>query len=46
VGKSITGSIAEEEDFMQLNIILDNGDLSSGNFRRTPNERYTFIIEE
>jgi type IV pilus assembly protein PilA len=45
-GISITGSTAEEEDFMQLDIILDNGNLSSGKFRKTPNGRYTFILEE
>lgn len=45
-GISITGSSAEEEDFMQLDAIIDNGDLSSGNFRKTPNGRYTFILEE
>lgn len=45
-GISITGSSADEEDFIQLDIILDNGDLSSGKFRKTPNGRYTFILEE
>lgn len=45
-GISITGSSADQEDFIQLDFILDNGDLSSGKFRRTPNGRYTFILEE
>ncbi|WP_274377765.1 type IV pilin protein [Brumicola nitratireducens] len=45
-GISIDGSTAEEEDFMQLDTIIDNGDLSSGKFRKTPNGRYTFILEE
>lgn len=45
-GISIDGSTAEEEDFMQLDAIIDNGDLSSGKFRKTPNGRYTFILEE
>jgi len=45
-GISIDGSTAEEEDFMQLDAIIDNGDLSSGKFRKTSNGRYTFILEE
>lgn len=45
-GISITGSSAEEEDFKQLDMIVDDGNLSSGKFRRTPNGRYTFILEE
>lgn len=45
-GISITGSTADEKDFMELDIIIDNGDLSSGKFRKTPNGRYTFILEE
>jgi type IV pilus assembly protein PilA len=45
-GISITGSSAEEEDFIQLDVVLDNGDLSSGKFRKTSNGRYTFILEE
>lgn len=31
---------------MQLDTIIDNGDLSSGKFRKTPNGRYTFILGE
>jgi type IV pilus assembly protein PilA len=45
-GISITGSSAEEEDFIQLDIVVDNGDLQSGKFRKTPNGRYTLILEE
>jgi len=45
-GISITGSAAEDEDFMQLDVILDDGDLTSGKFRKTPNGRFTFILEE
>lgn len=45
-GISIDGSTAEEKDFIQLDTIIDNGDLSSGKFRKTPNGRYTFILEE
>ncbi len=45
-GISIEGSTAEEKDFIQLDTIIDNGDLSSGKFRKTPNGRYTFILEE
>ncbi|MBF7073986.1 prepilin-type N-terminal cleavage/methylation domain-containing protein [Glaciecola sp. MH2013] len=45
-GISITGSTADEQDFIQLDAILDNGDISSGKFRRTSNGRYTFILDE
>lgn len=45
-GIAIDGATASEEDIAQLDAIMDNGDLSSGKFRRTPNGRYTYIIEE
>ncbi|GAA0858897.1 type IV pilin protein [Aliiglaciecola litoralis] len=43
---AIDGATAPEEDIIQLDVILDDGDLSSGKFRRTNNGRYTFVIDE
>lgn len=45
-GISIDGATATEEEIAQFDFILDDGDLGSGKFRRTPNGRYTYIIEE
>lgn len=45
-GISIVGATASEDEIRQLDAILDNGDLTSGKFRRTDNGRYTYIIEE
>lgn len=46
VGISIVGATASISDISQLDFILDDGDLSSGVFRQTPNGRYTYILEE
>ncbi len=45
-GISIVGITAPEEDIMQFDTILDDGNLSSGKFRKTPNGRYTYIMDE
>ncbi|WP_409553372.1 type IV pilin protein [Aliiglaciecola sp. M165] len=45
-GISIDGPTATEEEIIQFDFIIDDGDLSSGKFRKTPNGRYTFIIDE
>lgn len=45
-GISIVGASAPEQDIMQLDAILDDGNLTSGKFRKTSNGRYTFIIDE
>lgn len=37
---------APEDDLAILDRIMDDGDLSQGNFRQTSNGRYTYIIEE
>lgn len=37
---------ASIEDLTFLDSMLDNGDLTQGKFRRTPNGRYTYIIME
>jgi type IV pilus assembly protein PilA len=34
------------EDLRRLDSMLDDGDLSQGKFRQTPNGRYTYIIDE
>lgn len=44
-GVSIQGSSAPSEIFERIDAILDDGNLSTGYFRRTPNGRYTYIIE-
>jgi type II secretory pathway pseudopilin PulG len=46
VGISIVGATASISDISQLDSILDDGDLSQGVFRQTPNGRYTYILEE
>ena len=45
-GISITGITAPVEDIMQFDTLLDDGNLSTGKFRRTANGRYTFILAE
>ena len=37
---------AAQKDFELLDSMLDDGDLTQGKFRQTPNGRYTYIIEE
>ncbi|MCB0354864.1 MAG: hypothetical protein KDD64_15120, partial [Bdellovibrionales bacterium] len=45
-GISITDSTAPIEDLRRLDQFLDDGDLSQGRFRQTPNGRFTYILEE
>ena len=45
-GVSIFESTASQKDFELLDIMLDDGDLTQGKFRKTPNDRYTYIIDE
>lgn len=45
-GISIDSPTATEGEIAELDAILDNGDLESGRFRKTPNGRYTFILQE
>jgi prepilin-type N-terminal cleavage/methylation domain-containing protein len=42
---SIQGSTASTDLLTRLDEIVDDGDLSTGGFLRTPNGRYTYIIE-
>jgi hypothetical protein len=35
-----------EDDLELLDSMLDDGDLTQGKFRQTPNGRYTYIIDE
>jgi len=37
---------APQEDFELLDRMLDDGDLARGEFRQTPDSRYTYINEE
>jgi type IV pilus assembly protein PilA len=45
-GISIFESTAPQEDLRLLDSMLDDGNLSQGKFRQTPNGRYTYIIDE
>jgi type IV pilus assembly protein PilA len=45
-GIAIFEATAPDEDLELLDSMLDDGDLSQGRFRKTPNDRYTYIIEE
>ena len=44
-GVSIQGSTASAEMFIRIDEILDDGNLNTGYFLRTPNGRYTYVIE-
>ena len=43
---SIFGATASQNDIESLDIMIDDGDLTRGKFRQTPNGRYTYIIDE
>lgn len=45
-GIAIVSPTASVDEIAQLDFILDDGDLSQGAFRQTPNGRYTYILEE
>ena len=45
-GISIFEGTAPQDEFRRLDGMLDDGDLTQGRFRQTPNGRYTYIIEE
>jgi prepilin-type N-terminal cleavage/methylation domain-containing protein len=45
-GISIIEPSSPEEDIVLLDRLLDNGDLATGSFRKTPNGRYTWILDE
>ena len=45
-GISIFEATAPQNDIKKLDNMLDDGDLTQGKFRQTPNGRYTYIIEE
>ena len=45
-GISLTTTNASIEQLRALDDILDDGNLHTGYFRRTPNGRYTLIIED
>ena len=45
-GISIFESTAPVKDLEMLDSMLDDGDLTQGKFRKTPNGRYTYIIDE
>lgn len=45
-GISVYGTHATANDMRELDELIDDGNLISGHFRRTPNGRYTYIVEE
>ena len=45
-GISIFEGTAAEKDLKLLDRMFDDGDLTQGKFRQTPNGRYTYIIAE
>jgi prepilin-type N-terminal cleavage/methylation domain-containing protein len=45
-GIALFEATAPQRDLELLDAMLDDGDLSQGKFRQTPNDRYTYIIEE
>jgi type IV pilus assembly protein PilA len=46
IGISILDATAPQKDLELLDSMLDDGDLTQGKFRQTPNGRHTYIIEE
>ena len=45
-GVSIFEPTAPQKDLELLDAMLDDGNLTQGKFRKTPNDRYTYIIDE
>lgn len=45
-GISLFGADVSTDEMLELDGILDDGNLATGIFRLTPNSRYTYIIEE
>ena len=45
-GVSVTGTSADNAYLLSIDELVDDGNLSSGDYRITPNGRYTYIIEE
>lgn len=45
-GVSVSGASISTADLQQVDKTVDDGNLSTGNYRRTSNGRFTYIIEE
>jgi prepilin-type N-terminal cleavage/methylation domain-containing protein len=45
-GIAFFGVTASVQELQRLDSLIDDGDLSTGKFRQTPNGRYTYIIAE
>ena len=45
-GISLYGTMAQEPIMIEIDGILDDGDLATGDFRLMPNGRYTYVLEE
>jgi len=45
-GISLTDATAPQDTLEALDGICDDGNVASGAFRKTPNNRYTYILEE
>jgi len=45
-GISLFGTTASVETMLKVDAVIDDGNLAAGAFRKTPNSRYTYIIDE
>lgn len=45
-GVSVSGASISSADLLQVDKTVDDGNLSTGQYRRTSNGRFTYIIEE
>ena len=45
-GISLFGTTASESTMIKLDAFIDDGNLNTGAFKKTPNGRYTYIVDE
>ena len=45
-GVAVSGSSISDGDLLDIDSVVDDGSLSTGQFRKTGNGRFTYIIEE
>jgi prepilin-type N-terminal cleavage/methylation domain-containing protein len=45
-GISLYGTTASQDLMLRLDKMMDDGDLNTGDFRKTPNGRYTVIVDD
>jgi len=44
-GISLFGTTADDSVMIKLDKMMDDGDLNTGDFQKTPNGRYTYIVD-